>query len=115
MMPWAFFLIYSLGYLIKVKEMKMFSLKITLITLLSLIIMTPLWAGNTRTVSVSCIIEPRITVHLKQNPVVPNNTNLQMANSNDQNNEGLLRQTKLKKTGLPFPYKSAVIYTYCVR
>jgi hypothetical protein len=115
MKPWVFFLICSLKCLFKVKQMKTFSLKIVPVMLFSLLTITPLWAGNTKTISVSCVIEPRITVHLNQNPVVPNKTDLQMANSSSQNSKSLLRQIEFKKTGLPFPYESAIIYTYCAR
>lgn len=82
--------------------MKTISSAITILAVLLLTVITPLWAGTTRTVSVSCVVKPRITAQMEQN--VP-----------PQANSHLLQQKETKKTRLPLGYQSAIIYSYFAR
>ena len=85
-------------------KMKTLSLIITLAAILLVVAIPALWAGSTRSVSVSCVIEPRISVQMGQNQETETSTQ-----------GSLLEQKQSKKTNLTSPYASIIIYSYCAR
>lgn len=84
--------------------MRTLSLIIMIVAVLVVFAAPPLWAGSTRSVSVSCVIEPRISVQMGGNQ-----------DSNTSTQGSLLEQKQSKKTNLTSPYASIIIYSYCAR
>lgn len=84
--------------------MKTISLGMAILSVLLLTAVTPLWAGTARTVSVSCVVEPRSLAQMEQKQDL-----------NPQANNNLLQQQETKKTGLPLGFASAIVYSYCAR
>ena len=79
---------------------------LTAISLLALfsLISTPLWAGSTHSVRVSCVIEPRITAQLTTQPAIT-----------EEANTNLVQQKEQRPIATFAGYNSAIIYSYCAR
>lgn len=98
------------------KKMKTFSLGIAILAVLLLFPTTSLWAGNTRTISVSCVVEPRISAQLGPDQGLTANTQLPALESSSSLAKGkLLEKKEYKKIDLAPYCESAIIYSYCER
>lgn len=83
--------------------MKTISLGMVSLAALLLTAITPLWAGTTRTVSVSCVVQPRISAQIEPN-------------LSPQEGSKLIQHKETKKKDLPQQgYQNVIIYSYCAR
>ena len=64
-----------------------------------------LWAGSSRSISVSCVVKPRISVELQP----------EQQATNSSSSVRLLQNKEYRTQDLPIPYESAIVYSYFER